>query len=92
MSQNMGLNRTLNEVQKKIYGKRTEELTPTEVYRMFGLPIDPEFNLILHRALERKAMSPDVAILQAIPRSVTNQYLTSITLCLRFGDNPNMYV
>lgn len=87
-----GLDRILNEVQKKVYGKRTEELTPSEVYHMFGESIDPEFNLILYRALERKAMNPDVAILQAIPRSVTNEYLTSIALCLRFGANPNMYV
>lgn len=92
MAATFGLDRTLSEVQKKIYGTRTQELTPAEVYRMFGLPIDPEFNLILYRALERRAISPDVAILQAIPRAVTNPYLMSIALCLRFGANPNMYV
>lgn len=86
------IDQTLNEVQKKIYGKRVEDLTPTDINRLFQVPINAEFNLILYRALERKAIDPDIAILQAIPRSITREYLIPISMCLRFGADPNMYV
>lgn len=82
----------LNEVQKKIYAQRTEALTPIEINKLFKLPVTPEFNLIIYRGLQRGALNPDIAILQAIPRAQTKDYLISIALCLRFGADANMYV
>lgn len=82
----------LNEVQRKIYGQRNETLTPIEINRLFQAPVTPEFNLTIYRALQRKAINPDVTILQAIPRAKTKEYLISIALCLRFGADANMYV
>ena len=81
-----------NELQKKIYGQRNEQLTPTEINRLFRSPITPEFNLTLYRALQRNAINPDVTILQAIPRAKTREYLIPIALCLRFNADANMYV
>lgn len=82
----------LNEVQKKIYGERAQPLTSIEIYRLFQSPITPEFNLVLYRAFERKAIDPDIAILQAIPLAKSENYLIPIALCLKFGADVNMYV
>jgi hypothetical protein len=82
----------LNEVQKKIYGQRNEQLTPIEINRLFQSSITPEFNLTIYRGLQRNAINPDITILQAIPRARTKEYLIPIALCLRFGADANMYV
>src|SRR5688500_5443220 len=74
----------LNEVQKKIYGQRNEKLTPVEINRLFQVPVTPEFNLTIYRALQRNALNPDITLLQAIPRAITKEYLIPIALCLRF--------
>lgn len=83
---------TLNEVQKKIYGQRSDKLTAVEINKLFQAPATPEFNLLIYRALDLKAIDPDIAILQAIPRATTKEYLISIALCLRFKADANMYV
>ena len=80
------------ELQKKIFGQRTAVLTPLEINKLFQSPITPEFNLILYIALQRNAISPDIAILQAIAQARTREYLIPIALCLRFGADTNMYV
>lgn len=85
-------NAMLQEIQKKILGSRAEQLTPVEVHRLFSEPITPEFNLTLYRAFQRKALNPDLTLLQAIPRAQTRPYLIPIALCLRFGADANMYV
>lgn len=85
-------NKSLDEVQKKIFGQRSEKLTPLEINQLFQLPITPEFNLIFYRALQRNAIDPDISLLQAIPRAKTRDYLIPIALCLRFGADTNMYV
>lgn len=82
----------LTEVQRKIYGQRSEKLSPVEINRLFQSPATPEFNLTLYQALQRDAINPDVTILQAIPRAKTREYLIPIALCLRFGADANMYV
>jgi hypothetical protein len=82
----------LNEVQKKIYGQRTEKLAPIEIYRLFQVPVSPEFNLVIYRGLQRQAINPDVTLLQAIPRAHTKEYLIPIALCLRYEADANMYV
>jgi len=82
----------LNEVQKKIFGQRSENLTPLEINNLFQLPITPDFNLTIHEALENKAIDPDVSLLQAIPRAKIRDYLIPIALCLRYGADANMYV
>lgn len=82
----------LNEIQKKLYGQRKEKLTPIEIHRLFQTPVTAEFNLVIYRALQRQAIDPDVTILQAIPRSITKEYLVAIAMCLRFGADANMYV
>jgi len=82
----------LIEVQKKMFGQRSEKLTPIEINRLFQSPITPEFNLTIYRALQRKVIDPDIAILQAIPRATTREYLIPIALCLRYGADANMYV
>lgn len=82
----------LNELQKKIYGQRSESLTPIEINRLFQSPITPEFNVTLYRALQRNVINPDVSILQAIARAKTRDYLIPISLCLRYGADSNMYV
>lgn len=82
----------LNELDKIIYGQRTTALSPIEINKLFQIPITPEFNLILYRAFERKALSPDIVILQAIPQARSKDYLIPIALCLRFGADANMYV
>lgn len=81
-----------NEIHRKMYGIRTEELTPSEINELFKLPVTAEFNLALFRALQLKAIDPDVAILQIIPLAKTKDYLIPIALCLRFGADANMYV
>lgn len=82
----------LNEIQKKIFGNRNDQLTPLEINTLFQSPINPEFNLVIYRALQRKAIDPDITILQAIPKSKSKEYLISVALCLRFGADSNMYV
>ncbi|CAH6418155.1 Hypothetical protein HVR_LOCUS30 [uncultured virus] len=82
----------LVELQKRILGQRSTPLTPVELNQLFRSPITPEFNLVLCRALQRNAISPDVTILQAIPQARTREYLIPIALCLRFGADANMYV
>lgn len=82
----------LNEIEKKIFGQRNDKLTPVEINKLFQVPITPEFNLTLYKALQRNAVNPDVTILQAIPRAKTREYLIPIALCLRFGADANMYV
>lgn len=85
-------NKILSEVQSVIYGKRKDALSPTDIHTLFQGPIDSEFNLILYRAFENKALNPDMAILQAISYATTVEYLIPVALCLRFGADPNMYV
>lgn len=82
----------LEEIRKKITGDRSVKLTPVEINNLFKLPITPEFNLILYRALENSEIDPNVTILQAIGKAFTKDYLIPIALCLRFGANANMYV
>jgi len=84
--------KTLDEVQKKIFGQRSEKLTPLEIHQLFQLPITPEFNLIFYRALQRNAIDPDISLLQIIPKAKTRDYLIPLSLCLRFGADINMYV
>jgi hypothetical protein len=86
------INPMLLEIQKKLSGQRKEILTPVEINRLFQLPITPDFNLVLYRALQRTAINPDVTILQAISRAFNKDYLIPIALCLRFGADANMYV
>ena len=82
----------LNELQNKISGKRETQLSPGEINRLFGVPVTPEFNVTLYLALKRKAIDPDVTILQAISRARTKEYLIPIAMCIRFGADTNMYV
>lgn len=82
----------LDELQKKIYGERQDQLTPLEINRMFKYPITAEFNTILYRGLQRNALNPDVTILQIIPRAKNKDFIIPIALALRYGADPNMYV
>jgi hypothetical protein len=83
---------SFDQVQRKIYGQRIEDITPVETYEFFKAPVTPEFNLILLRALQVKALDPDVSILQALATATNKQYLIPIALCLREGVDTNMYV
>lgn len=80
------------EVQKKILGQRESNITPLEINRMIQQPITSEFNLILYQGLRRKALDPDVTLIQLISKARTIDYLIPIALCLRFDADSNMYV
>lgn len=82
----------LNEIQKKIQGKREEKFTPTEIDLLFNSPVTNELNLIIYKGLKGGVLNPDVTILQIIPRAISVDYLIPIALCLRFGADANMYV
>ena len=59
---NPQVNSILNEIQKKIYGQRTDNFTPIEINRLFQSPITPEFNLTIYRALQRKIILTEYTI------------------------------
>lgn len=91
MMQNSGTS-VLIELQRLIYGQRTSEMTPLEIYNLFQEPITSEFNLTLYLALQQQKLNPNITILQIIPRANSKEYLIPIALCLRFGTDPNLYV
>lgn len=82
----------LMEIQKKILNQRSEPITPSEINRLFQIPITPEFNMILYTALKRKIIDPDLTLIQAIGNALNPDYLIPIALCLRFGADANLYV
>lgn len=81
-----------DEIQKKIYGQRQQQLTPLEINQLFQSDITNEFNMILYRGLQTESLDPDVALLQAILAANDRKYFIPIAMCLRFGADPNMYV
>lgn len=80
------------EIQKKLLGTRTTNLTPVELNTLFKTPITPEFNVLLYYALQRNTINADIAVVQAITAAKTKDYLIPIALCLRHGVDTNMYV
>lgn len=86
------VDKVIAEVQKKIFGQREEKLTPLEINRLFQSHITPEFNLIIYKALQKKAIDPDNSMLHIIPRTKTKEFLVPLALCIRFGADTNMYV
>lgn len=96
----------LSELQNRILGQRVTPLTPVEVNKLFQAPITVEFNLILLRGLQRKiqdsttgstdtttdVIDANLALVQAIAKATTEEYLIPIALCLRYGANSNMYI
>jgi hypothetical protein len=86
------IDKVILEVQKKIYGEREEKLTPLEINRLFQSQITPEFNLIIYKALEKKAIDPDNSMLHLIPKTKTKEFLVPLALCIRFGADTNMYL
>lgn len=55
-------------------------------------PLSPGFIFLWKLALERKAIDPDVALIESIAQAQTRASLLLIALSLRHGGNPNMYV
>lgn len=81
-----------NEIQKKLFGQRKEDITPLEINKLFDGPLTPETNLLIFKSLEKRILPVDLTILQIIPRAKSRDYLIPIALCLRFSADPNMYV
>lgn len=81
-----------NEIQKKLFGQRKNDITPLEINKLFNEPLSAETNLLLYKSLEQKILPVDLTILQIIPHAKTRDYLIPIAFCLRFGADSNMYV
>ncbi len=82
----------IKEIEKILYGKRQDKITPFEVNALVHLPANDELNVIVFRGLLSKILDPDITLLQILTGNLTTNHILLISLCLRYGANPNMYV
>lgn len=86
------VNLVLYDLQKIILGKRTELLSNIEISNLFSNPSTPESNLHLLTALNRRKIDPNTTLIQAIANSKKETDLVPISLALRYGADPNLYL
>jgi len=85
-------NLDLRNLQKIILGKRKEPLSAIEIRNLFSYPTTPESVLYIITALNQKKLDPQTTLIQAITNATKKEDLVPISLALRYGADPNLYV
>jgi hypothetical protein len=74
-----------------LLSERKDPLSNEEIDLLFKEE-NPERNFLLRKALISKKINPDLLLASAIENAKTKEDLISISLALRFGANPNLYI
>lgn len=82
----------LKELQEILLKERDEPLSSIEIKNIFKHSATPEIILYILASLNDSYLNPNDTLVQAITEANSKQDLIPISLCLRYGADPNLYV